>query len=63
MNPYEISELENRDLYCEKCESLISTQEYLDNQGVCDKCLEKEYKMGNKILNLENQCLQRKRSK
>lgn len=42
MNPYEINELENRDLYCEECESLISVQEYLDNQGICNKCLEKE---------------------
>ena len=39
MYPYE---LENQDLYCEKCECLISIQEYLDNQGICNKCLEKE---------------------
>ena len=42
MNPYEISELENKDLYCEQCECLISVKEYLDNQGICNKCLEKE---------------------
>ena len=42
MNPYEWNELENQDLYCEICKSLISTQTYLDNYGVCDKCLEKE---------------------
>lgn len=42
MNPYEINELENQDLYCEFCDCLISTQEYLDNQGICNKCLEKE---------------------
>ena len=42
MNPYEISELENQDLYCELCDYLISSQEYLDNQGICNKCLEKE---------------------
>lgn len=38
MNIYEIAELENQDLYCENCESLISTVEYLDNDGLCDKC-------------------------
>ena len=42
MNPYEINELENQNLYCELCDCLISTQEYLDNQGICNKCLEKE---------------------
>lgn len=42
MNPYEINELENQDLYCEICDCLISTKEYLDNQGICNKCLEKE---------------------
>ncbi len=56
MNPYEISELENKDLYCEDCESVISTQTYLDNQGICNKCLEKEYKTMNyfEILSTEN---------
>ena len=38
MNIYEIAELENQDLYCENCESLISTKEYIDNDGLCDKC-------------------------
>ena len=38
MNIYEIAELENQDLYCENCENLISTKEYIDNDGLCDKC-------------------------
>ena len=38
MNIYEIAELENQDLYCEYCESLISTKEYIDNDGLCNKC-------------------------
>ena len=42
MNPYEINELENRDLFCEQCGNLISTKEYLNNEGICNKCLEKE---------------------
>ena len=29
MNIYEIAELENQDLYCENCENLISTKEYI----------------------------------
>ena len=38
MNPYEYSELEARNLYCEICERLIFTKEYVDNDGLCDKC-------------------------
>lgn len=38
MNIYEIAELENQDLYCENCENLISTKEYIDNDGLCNKC-------------------------
>ena len=41
MNPYEICELENKDLHCELCNSLISTKEYLNNEGFCNKCVEK----------------------
>ena len=41
MNPYEINELENKNLYCEECGCLISTKTYLNNEGFCDKCLEK----------------------
>ena len=37
---YEFSELELRDLYCEICGNLISTAEYLDNEGICNTCLE-----------------------
>ena len=40
MNPYEEVELENRDLICEKCGRIISTREYLDNEGICDICVE-----------------------
>ena len=38
MNVYEISDLENQDLYCENCRKLISTKEYIDNDGLCNKC-------------------------
>ena len=38
MNVYEIAALENQDLYCENCENPISTVEYIDNDGLCDKC-------------------------
>ena len=40
MNSYELCELENSDLFCEHCGSLISTSEYLDNEGICNKCLD-----------------------
>ena len=40
MNPYEESELENRDLYCDICWCVISTREYFDNEGLCDACAE-----------------------
>lgn len=42
MNPYEYSELEKQDLYCENCEKLISTREYIDNDGLCDSCYNEE---------------------
>lgn len=42
MNPYFIAELESKDLYCEECGKLISTQTYLDNNGFCNKCIEGE---------------------
>ena len=42
MNPYEINELESRDLYCEICWRIISTIEYLENNGICDQCIEEE---------------------
>ena len=57
MNPYEINELESRDLYCAECGILISTQTYIENESICDKCLEKEnikMKLGNELLNNEN---------
>ena len=40
MNPYEEAELEQRDLVCENCWCVISVREYMDNQGICDKCIE-----------------------
>ena len=40
MNPYEIVELEKLDLICEKCGRIISTQEYLDNESLCNVCVE-----------------------
>ena len=40
MNPYEESELENKDLYCDNCWYLISVREYYDNCGLCDNCAE-----------------------
>ena len=40
MNPYEESEFENRDLYCEICWRIISVREYFDNEGLCDQCVE-----------------------
>ena len=39
MNPYEISELEGKELYCELCNDIISTAQYLNNEGICDICL------------------------
>lgn len=38
MSVYEEAELERRDLVCEQCGCIISTQEYLSNDGLCDKC-------------------------
>lgn len=38
MNPYEESELEGRDLYCEWCGRPISVTEYLDYDGFCEDC-------------------------
>ena len=40
MNLYEINEYEGRDLYCEGCGKLMSTKEYLENEGICDDCAE-----------------------
>lgn len=40
MNPYEESELECKDLYCDNCWCLISIREYYDNCGLCDDCAE-----------------------
>ena len=40
MNPYEESELESKDLYCDNCWCLISVREYYDNCGLCDNCVE-----------------------
>jgi uncharacterized CHY-type Zn-finger protein len=41
MNPYEEAELEQKDLICEICECLISTKEYVENDGICNKCVER----------------------
>lgn len=38
MNPYEISELEGKDLYCENCGKPISTEDYLEFNGLCCFC-------------------------
>lgn len=38
MNLYEINEYESKDLYCEGCGKLMSTKEYLENEGICDDC-------------------------
>ena len=40
MNPYELSALENKDLYCEQCGEYISLDEYIDNDRLCDICAE-----------------------
>ena len=40
MNPYEEAELENRDLTCAICWQAISTREYIENDGICDQCVE-----------------------
>lgn len=42
MNPYDKAYLESRDLYCELCGKLISTNEYLENDGICDNCYDNE---------------------
>ena len=38
MNPYEISELEGKELYCENCGEIISTEQYLEFEGLCECC-------------------------
>lgn len=53
MNPYEISELEAKELYCELCNNIMSTSQYLNNEGVCDICLLK----GDKTMNTEMELL------
>ena len=40
MNDYELSALEDKDLYCEQCGKYISFNEYIDNDGLCDICAE-----------------------
>ena len=40
MNPYEEAELGNRDLTCEICWKIISTKEFIENEGICDQCAE-----------------------
>jgi len=42
MNLYEINEYEGKDLYCEGCGKLMSTKEYLENDGICDNCIESQ---------------------
>lgn len=42
MNPYEISELESKELYCEICGELISTDIYIENEGLCSSCMKGE---------------------
>lgn len=39
MNPYEEAELEARDLTCEWCGDPISSAQYHDNEGLCDRCV------------------------
>lgn len=43
MNPYEESELEARDLYCDHCWKLISSHEHYEYCGLCDQCYEIMY--------------------
>ena len=38
MNEYEISELEGRDLECANCGAPISTDQYLEYEGLCECC-------------------------
>ena len=38
MNPYEESELGERDLYCKQCGCLISVDEYLEYDRFCEDC-------------------------
>lgn len=38
MNPYEISELEGKELYCEICGEVISTEQYIEFEGLCECC-------------------------
>ena len=40
MNDYEWSWYESRDWFCEICGSLISTDEKIENDGLCNKCVE-----------------------
>lgn len=41
MNPYEESELEAEDWFCQRCGKLISYQEYAET-GLCSKCCEED---------------------
>lgn len=43
MNPYEESELEARDLYCDHCGKPISSHEHYEYCGLCDQCYEIMY--------------------
>lgn len=45
MNPYELSALEGKDLYCEHCGEYISLDEYIYNEGLCDICAEEILKV------------------
>ena len=38
LNPYEVSELEGKDLICTCCGNIISTEEYIENDGFCNDC-------------------------
>lgn len=40
MNPYEESEMEGRDFYCERCGRPISTREAFFYDGMCEPCYE-----------------------
>jgi hypothetical protein len=40
MIDYEFSDLERHELHCEWCGKLISTSEFLENEGFCNNCNE-----------------------
>ena len=50
MNKHEWSWFESRDWFCDMCGKLISTDEFIDNYGLCNECVEKSAVVADKAL-------------